>query len=166
MHLDPLNWRDALAPGDIVAFAFPTTDDGAHAKHRPALVLDIDRSGSVAEAVIVYGTAAMTRANTGQELHVMEPADMAAARLRKPTRFVGSRRIRVPLDSPHFIVCAASTAVIGRLPSTFRPRLDRLRELTAVSGPTGRPSGRRPRRRLYSTRVSSQRDYLPEMETR
>lgn len=57
MPLDPLSWRDTLAPGDIVAFAFPTTD-AAQEKHRPALVLAIDRSGAVAEAVVVYGTAA------------------------------------------------------------------------------------------------------------
>lgn len=65
MH-DQLSWRDALEPGDIVAFAFPTTEPNAtHEKHRPALVLAIDRSGDVAEAIVVYGTASMTRANTG-----------------------------------------------------------------------------------------------------
>ena len=152
MTLDPISWRDTLAPGDIVAFAFPTTD-ATHEKHRPALVLSIDRSGAVAEAVVVYGTAAMTRANTGLELRVTASTDIAAARLRKPTRFVGTRRIKVPLDSPRFIVCAASTAVIGQLPSTFHPRLDRLRDLTAASAPVIWSPRRRSRRRLYSIRT-------------
>lgn len=164
MHLYQLSWRDALTPGDIVAFAFPTTEDGIHAKHRPALVLDIDRSSGVAEAVIVYGTAAMTRANTGLELRVVSPADMAAARLHKPTRFVGTRRIKVPLDSPRFITCAASTAVIGRLPATYHPRLDRLRDLTAAPMPARASTRRRTRRRLYNT-LDRQRDHQLEKET-
>ena len=149
MQLEHLSWRDTLAPGDIVAFAFPTSEpDAAHEKQRPGLVIAVDRSGADAEAIIAYGTAAMTRANTGMELRIMRPADMAAAHLRKPTRFVGSRSVRVPLDSPRFIVSAASTAVIGRLPSAFHPRLDRLRELTAASAPAI-PSARRwPRRSL------------------
>lgn len=152
MHYQ-LSWRDALEPGDIVAFAFPTTEPNAtHEKHRPALVLAIDRSGDVAEAIVVYGTASMTRANTGLELRVTSPADMAAARLHKPTRFVGTRRVRVPLDSPRFVVCAASTAVIGRLPATYHPRLDRLRDLTMASAPVRASSRRRSRCRLYSTR--------------
>ncbi|MGR3504425.1 MAG: hypothetical protein ACU0B7_00970 [Paracoccaceae bacterium] len=154
MHLETINWRDTLAPGDIVAFAFPTTEPGASdEKHRPALVLAIDRSGAVAEATIVYGTGAMTRANTGLELRVTTPADMAAARLHKPTRFVGTRRVRVPLDSPRFIVCAASTAVIGRLPQSFRPRLEQIQILAeTLHAPARQSPRRRSRCRLYSTR--------------
>lgn len=152
MTTEQKDWRDTLAPGDIVAFAFPTGEgDAAQEKDRPGLVIAVDRSGAVGEAIIVYGTAAMTRANTGLELHVTAPADMAAARLRKPTRFVGTRLVRVPLDSPRFVRCAAGTAVLGRLPPALHARLDRIRDLAGPTAPAADPSRRRPRRRLFRT---------------
>jgi mRNA-degrading endonuclease toxin of MazEF toxin-antitoxin module len=144
MTTQPTTWRDTLAAGDIVAFRFPCPDDPAAEKSRPCLVVAVDRIAD--EAVVVYGTSRRTGANRGLELHVTAPAACAEASLDRPTRFVGARRVRVPLESPRFVECRAGTAVLGRLGEAFRPRLDRLRHggpRHARRGPWRRP-GRRP----------------------
>lgn len=144
MTAQPMTWRDTLAAGDIVAFKFPCPDDPAAEKSRPCLVVAVDRIAG--EAVVVYGTSRWTGANRGLELHVTAPAACEEAALDRPTRFVGARRVRVPLESVRFVECRAGTAVLGRLGEAFRPRLDRLRHggpRHARRGPWRRP-GRRP----------------------
>ena len=122
----PTDWRDTLAAGDIVAFTYPSAEnDPALEKRRPCLVLHVDRTA--AEAVVAYGTAARTRANVGRELHVVTPDHLREASLRRPTRFVGARTVRVALTSARFVEGAAGTAVIGHLPASLRARLDRVR---------------------------------------
>lgn len=76
------DWRATLAPGDIVNFLYPSTeDDAAIEKHRPCLILEIDPDRG--DAVVVYGTAARSRANIGQELRINRPEDLEAASLRQ-----------------------------------------------------------------------------------
>lgn len=137
-------WRDTLAAGDIVAFVFPCPDDPSAEKSRPCLVLEIDRANG--EAVVVYGTSRWTGANRGQELHVTGEAARSSS-LDKPTRFVGARRVRVPLGSPRFVECRAGTAILGRLTESLRPRLDRMRHPTPQIIRRGRSHLRRPARR-------------------
>ena len=112
------SWRTGLAPGDIVAFRFPVVEE-LHTpppKIRPCLVLDIQTLGHVDFAVIAYGTSAETAANRGYDIHVTEAQERVVAGLRRPTRFVGSRRIMIALDHPDFVVHGAlKTPVIGRL---------------------------------------------------
>jgi hypothetical protein len=132
MIVHPLTWRDMLAAGDIVAFTYPCPDDPAAEKCRPCLVLEVDRIAG--EAVLAYGTSRWSGANRGQELHVTRRADRIAASLDRPTRFVGARRVRIPLGSARFVECRSGTAVLGRLGEGLRPRLDRIRR------PDWRPS--------------------------
>ena len=144
MFPHPLTWRDVLAAGDIVAFKFPCIDDPLAEKARPCLIVEVDRVAG--EAVVVYGTSRWTGPNRGHELHVTERADCDEAALDRPTRFVGARRVRVPLACARFVECRQGTAVLGRLGKNFRPRLDRIRHISPRHSRRGhlrRPAGRR-----------------------
>lgn len=139
-------WRDMLAPGDIVAFRFPCSDDPSAEKPRPCLIADVDHAAG--EAVVIYGTSRWTSANRGQELHVTDSEARAEASLDRPTRFVGARRVRVPLTSLRFVECRHGTAVLGRLGERYRSQLDRIRTtypqpLRRGLGHLRRPAGRR-----------------------
>lgn len=141
------NWQATLAAGDIVNFTYPSTErDAAVEKHRPCLILEIDTDK--AEAVVVYGTAAKSRANVGYELRITRRADLDAASLHKPTRFVGVRHVRVPLSSERFVVSQDGSVRIGRLPQSLHERLDRIRDLLRTPQRRVRsPFCRSPRRR-------------------
>ena len=133
------NWRETLAAGDIVAFRYPCPDDPAAEKTRPCLVLEVDHAA--VSAVLIYGTSRLRRQTRGRELRIADPAACAAAALDRPTRFIGSRRCAVPLSSGRFEENAAGTAILGRLDTADRTRLDRLAQ--ALTHPPRRPSGRR-----------------------
>lgn len=145
------SWRDRLLAGDIVSFVFPSSEGDAELeKARPSLVLAIDRDGEEPMATVAYGTSRRTRSNTGLELHVRKPEDIAAAGLHKRTRFVGTRTATVPLSSMRFVECAAGTSVLGRLPAPLVPRLakvvaglDRLEETARENRGRRSPWGRR-----------------------
>lgn len=132
MHSTP-SWRDDVAPGDIISFVYPSKeDDPCLERPRPCLVLEVDRSGPEPEILVAYGTSALSRANTGYEVRVMQAASMRDAGLHRPTRFVAARRLRVALSSPRIIPCAQGTARIGRLSEDLRPRLERVLSLLAT----------------------------------
>ena len=111
-------WHDAVGYGDILSFRFPLAEEGhtGRPKARPCLVLDIEELGGQRYALLAYGTTSKRRSNIGYEVHVRKPADYLAAGLDRPTRFVGARRILVPLTNSAFIVSGATgSAVLGRL---------------------------------------------------
>lgn len=113
-------WRDYLSYGDIVSFRFPLAEEGStgQPKARPCLILDIEVQGDQRYALIAYGTTSRRRSNVGYEIHVRYRADYLAAGLDEPTRFVGARRLLVPLNHSGFAICRATgSAVIGRLES-------------------------------------------------
>ncbi|WP_209426823.1 hypothetical protein [Pararhodobacter sp. SW119] len=144
MNAHPLTWRDTLAAGDIVAFRFPCLDEPLAEKPRPCLVVDVDRIAG--NAVVVYGTSRWTGPNRGHELHVTGRADCDEASLNRPTRFVGARRVQVPLCCDRFVECRDGTAVLGRLGDSYRPRLDRIRQVNPRRfrrGHLRRPAGGR-----------------------
>lgn len=117
-------WRQTLSAGHIVSFAFPSAEnDDALEKTRPALILSVDRSGPEPLATVAYGTSRRTDANTGLELHVRTPADIAAAGLHRRTQFIGARTTTVPLTSARFVTSRAGTAVLGALPDHLQARL-------------------------------------------
>jgi hypothetical protein len=147
-------WRDTLSPGDIVAFTFPCPDDPSAEKSRPCLVVAVDHAAG--EAEVVYGTSRWTSANRGQELHVTGRAACAEASLDRPTRFVGTRRARVPLTCPRFVECREGTAVLGRLGDQFRAQLDGLRNAVPRRARRGRSHlRRRAGRTLSKTRKTT-----------
>jgi hypothetical protein len=113
-------WRDHLAYGDIVSFCFPLAEEGSSGqpKARPCLILDTQVRGDQRFALLAYGTTSRRRSNVGYEVHVRRRADYLAAGLNEPTRFVGARRLVVPLTHSGFAICRATgSAVIGRLES-------------------------------------------------
>jgi hypothetical protein len=146
-------WRDHLSHGHIVLFRFPLSEGGedAEVKARPCLVLDIETIAGARYAVIAYGTTSRRKANVGEEIHVRRRDAYVAAGLDEPTRFVGARRLLVPLTHSAFVTIADSgSPVMGRLVgselerlNTVRGRIHALRDIA-----TERLSTRRRRSRL------------------
>ncbi|SFR17555.1 hypothetical protein [Poseidonocella sedimentorum] len=111
-------WQDHISPGDIVSFRFPLAEEGhtGRPKARPCLILDIEEHGGKHYALLAYGTTSRRRSNVGYEVHVRRRTDFLSAGLNEPTRFVGARRLLVPLNHSGFSVCRATgSAVLGRL---------------------------------------------------
>ncbi|WOI56081.1 hypothetical protein [Palleronia sp. LCG004] len=111
-------WQDHVSYGDIVSFRFPLAEEDSteDPKSRPCLVLDIERLGSQRYALLAYGTTSYRRSNVGYEIHVRRRAEYLPAGLNEPTRFVGARRMFVPLNHSGFDICRTTgSAVLGRL---------------------------------------------------
>jgi hypothetical protein len=146
-------WRDDLSHGHIVLFRFPLSEGGedAEIKARPCLVLDIETIGGVRYAVIAYGTTSRRKANVGEEIHVCKRDAYTTAGLNEPTRFVGARRILVPLTHTGFVdIANTGSPVLGRLVDSELERLNavrgRIRALRDIA--IGRHSTRRRRTHL------------------
>ncbi|RVV96523.1 hypothetical protein EKE94_18290 [Mesobaculum littorinae] len=111
-------WRDHLSYGDIVSFRFPLAEEAStgQPKARPCLVLDIETQDNQRYALLAYGTTSRRRSNVGYEIHVRRRDEYLPAGLDEPTRFVGARRLLVPLTHSGFAICRATgSAVLGRL---------------------------------------------------
>ncbi|WP_375173879.1 hypothetical protein [Pseudooceanicola sp.] len=111
-------WRDHLFHGDIVSFRFPLAEEAStgQPKARPCLVLDIETRDEQRYALLAYGTTSRRRSNVGYEVHVRRRDEYLPAGLDEPTRFVGARRLLVPLTHSGFAICRATgSAVLGRL---------------------------------------------------
>jgi hypothetical protein len=120
------DWRQALAPGDVVLFRYPLAEEKAveRPKARPCLVLAICGAADAPRVVLAYGTTSKGRANVGHQIDVRRPADRAAAGLRKRSRFIGCRRMTEAADDPRFAIGpSASSPVIGRLAGNPADRL-------------------------------------------
>jgi len=127
---DTATWQETLAVGDVVSFRFPIAEDGANIapKARPCLVLDIAEIGGVRYATLAYGTTSKRRANTGYEVRLGKPSEYRAAGLHEPTRFVGKRRMMVPLDHSGFVICGATGAPVpGRVSGAAEARMEAIR---------------------------------------
>ena len=134
-------WGDDLKRGDVVLFRFPCAEDHPteEPKRRTCLVLEVEDRGGRRFAEIAYGTSSETRANVGGDLVVAAPEELAVAGLRKPTRFVCSRRVWVSLDHPGWDINPAHPSpIIGHLApkatrkmNAIRARLHALRDIAA-----------------------------------
>ncbi|WP_299821437.1 hypothetical protein [uncultured Jannaschia sp.] len=136
-------WQDHLAPGDAVAFRCPAPGEGDGASvasgPRPCLVLDIETVGRQPMALLACGTASPRPSNRFTDIDVRRAAERRAAGLEAPTRFVGTRRLFVPLGHDGFAVSPATgSPVRGRLEGalrepvqTVRGRLHALRDIRA-----------------------------------
>lgn len=108
-------WHLTLMYGDIVSYRFPTDESAPH-KARPCLVLDILRHRGKRYALLAYGTTSRSTFNAGLEVRLLHPDSATSAGLDRPTRFVGMRRITVPLGCNRFVPHPVlGTPVLGRL---------------------------------------------------
>lgn len=147
------DWQAQLCAGHVVSFKFPPAERRARCtgKIRPCLVLSVSNHAGVPHALVAYGTSADTLANRGHDVAIETPRAMAAAGLRRPTRFVCARRVLVPLTSPLFRPRAETgTPVLGRLTlEDRRALLDVLRAILGTAARSDRPNRQtRPRRTL------------------
>lgn len=111
-------WQEHISPGDIVSFRFPLAEEGrsGRPKARPCLVLGIEDHDGHRCLLLAYGTTSRRRSNIGYEVHARRRTDYTAAGLDEPTRFVGARRLLVPLNNRGFAICSGTgSPVIGRL---------------------------------------------------
>ena len=101
-------WQDHIAHGDIVSFRFPLAEEGAREqpKARPCVVLDIERIGDHRYALLAYGTTSRRPSNVGYEIHIRKRDDYANVGLNEATKFVGRRRLLVPLAHRGFAICS------------------------------------------------------------
>ncbi|MEI4489006.1 hypothetical protein V8J36_22775 [Frigidibacter sp. MR17.14] len=125
------DWREALKPGDIVAFRFPdqdALDPEAQPKVRPALVMLRDKTADGATVTLAFGT---TRGafrfhdypyDRRYGVGVWSIAEIEAANLHRATGFACERRITVSLDDPRFAASKRGTPVIGTLGARTRER--------------------------------------------
>lgn len=138
------DWQAQLRAGDVVTFKFPLAERGARrlGKTRPCLVLSVADHEGVRHALVAYGTTAETPANRGYDLPIDAPEAMAAAGLHRPTRFVGARRVLVPLTSPMFRPQPdTGSPILGRLAADDRRAL--LDVLRAILREPARPACRK-----------------------
>lgn len=83
----------------------------------------------------------------------MASADYIPSGLNEPTRFVGARRLLVPLGHSGFVICRATgSPVLGRLDggpfaamNAVRGRIHAERDIAAYRRGRSRPGVRRPR---------------------
>lgn len=126
----PSDWRAHLRPGDVVMFRFPCAEPepAELPKRRTCLVIDIEDRCGRRHAVIAYGTTSETNANVGDEVRVSAPEEIAHAGIHRPTRFVCSRRITVPLDHSGWDLNPKHPSpVVGRLLPKAMTRLNAIR---------------------------------------
>ncbi len=124
------NWQEALGIGDVVSYRFPVAEEDGTAtpKIRPCLVLDLVSVAGSSFAQLAYGTTSSTTANCGYEIPVQSQKALKTAGLHQRTRFVGARRLLVPLDAPGFVAGGpAGTPVLGRLDENACKRMNEIR---------------------------------------
>jgi len=148
------HWQTVLKPGHIVTFAFPFRDTDEKPKVRPCLVLDVFDRDDQRFAVLAYGTTAPTNANRGFEVHVTDDLALKLTGLRKPTRFVGARRIVVSLDHRGFVCNRLGTPILGHLVGTAVERMNDVR--ARIQAFADMRQGARERRDLYRRRRAPQ----------
>ncbi|WP_339106981.1 recombinase family protein [Thioclava sp. GXIMD4216] len=119
-------WQDHISPGDIVTFRFPIrkATDGEQPKPRPCLVIEVEEWAGKQFALLAYGTSSPRKANSGYEVHALQPEDYTRFGLDRPTRFIGKRTIMVALDNPSFDSFRKTCSpVLGRLSGQPAERL-------------------------------------------
>ena len=132
-------WHSQLDPGTVILFSFPTEeDDGPEPKARPCLVLETPLIDGVPHAVIAYGTTSMGKSNRGFEIRLRKPSDHRRAGLDHGTKFVGSRRLTVPLTHRGWTVSPATgSPILGRLSGPTQARMDAVRARLAAQADAG-----------------------------
>ncbi|MFW2545469.1 hypothetical protein ACN2XU_22805 [Primorskyibacter sp. 2E107] len=100
--------KTQISTGDIVSFRFPFHDrEGDYP--RPSLVLDATDD----ELLLAYGTSSDTDANGGYEIRLRQ--EFAECGLDRESRFVLTRRLRVPRTDARLKGGQSQTPVIGSL---------------------------------------------------
>lgn len=159
------DWRDQVRTGDVVLFRFPTAEeDDAAVKARPCLVLEVEDRAGRRFVEIAYGTSRKTAANRGAEIRVRQPEARAIAGLVAPTRFVGSRRLTVSVDSDRFDTNGGERSpIIGRLDEVLLERMHAVRaRIQAMRDIVADRREQRRRERRASEAETSRRPFIVE----
>lgn len=123
-----LDWRDKLAPGDIVTFRFPRTDRSIPARNTACLVLEIETVDAQRCAVLIPAQPSRRPSDTACIVSVGKRAELHAAGLDCPTQFAVEDRRRVPLIHTGFVrSCVTGSPVIGQLVGASGERLNAAR---------------------------------------
>lgn len=118
------DWKTSLAPGDVVALRLPASSP----RTRTCLVLDVERRGARPIVRLACGTSSPRPSNRHTDIDVRSRADCRQTGLEAPTRFVGTDRLRVPLDHPAFAISPATgSPVLGRLHGAPLKRMQSVR---------------------------------------
>jgi hypothetical protein len=123
-------WAETLQRGDMALFRFPCAEENPSEapKSRTCLVLEVESRGGQLFIELAYGTSAETRANVGNEIRIATKDDMEAAGVRKATRVVCDRRIRVTPHHPGWDLNPRHPSpVVGRLSPQGLARMNAIR---------------------------------------
>lgn len=123
-------WGDDLQRGNVVLFRFPCAEEHPveEPKRRTCLIVEVEDRAGHRFVELAYGTSAETGANTGDEIRVAAPEEIALAGVRRPTRFVCSRRVTVTLDHPGWDTNPAHPSpILGQLAPTATRKLNAIR---------------------------------------
>ena len=142
----PANWRDRLAPGDIVVFRAPLAGQPASARPQPCLVLDVEILRGRRCALLAPGMPSFGAAATGPRVVVDRRTDRRAAGLERATRFCLRARLLVPLEHVGFVASEGTgTPVLGRLVGAAVDRLQaeraRIHALRDIRAGDAQPGG-------------------------
>ena len=127
------NWVARCAPGTIVSFQFPRSDDDLPGKARPCLVIAVSDRVDGTDIILAFGTTADSDANRGHDLLLDRGTAWRSAGPHHPSRSVLGRRITVPSDDPRFDYGADGHPIIGRLPHAKRTEFADLLRLIGPS---------------------------------
>lgn len=161
-----LDWQTELTAGTVVSYRFPVAEEagGPEPKARPCLVVDVREIDGQRHAVVAYGTSRQTKTNCGYEVEVRNVEARAAAGLDRRTRFIGARRVTVPLGDAAFVTCRQrDTPILGHLAGGPLARLETLRERFGADLRTAILSPEMPRAPLIARREEDDQDRRPRL---
>jgi hypothetical protein len=122
------DWRDHLAPGDVVAFRFPSPADGTPPHPRPCLVLDIETLNEHRMALLACGRPSPRPSVRTGDIETRGAAACRRAGVDAPTRFCDTQRLLVPLGHGGFEISPESgSPILGRLAGEAHERMQALR---------------------------------------
>ena len=120
------DWQTALRPGDVVRYRFPLAGKTERRPTlRPCLVLDVETLIGQRYAVLAPGIGADDDQVGSYDLRLAGEA-LEPVGLHRPIRFLGARRLVVPLENSGF-GSAAISPILGRLDEAALERLHALR---------------------------------------
>ncbi|MCK0138657.1 hypothetical protein [Aliiroseovarius sp. F47248L] len=155
----------SITVGDVVTFQFPYKSSEA-LKNRPCFVLHEDHETD--EVVIAYGTSSFDPRDVNiHEMTASSPEMLSEFNLKKPTRFIFKRRIRVRKDDPRFCIKpCAGTSRIGGLPAYASPFISKCYKELPFREAQDERQGIHPNKKVTAKRPFSNRGLFGRQRSR